>query len=137
MKITVKLKENKFKIAGSIYITIYLLSAILGYWVSMDLRQQLGSAGIEETTSQPLNYDFIFGTGWYYLAGGILNFLAYYYKLKKKSKILSVFIILSPFFLFLIYQIIFLINDYSMTSRASELEKINQRNLEIIRNKTG
>jgi len=97
-----KLKERVFVIFGIVWIAFYIVSVILGYWVSVYTRQQLESAGIAGATSQPLNYGFIFGA-WFWLAGGILNLI--YDRVKKRNKIVGGVILASPFIISLLTAI--------------------------------
>ena len=76
------MKITKFKIVGIVYIVFYLLSVGLGFWVSSYVRDALNVPA-----SEPLNYEFIFSEGWFYIFIGLIVFL--YDNYKEKSKFLQ------------------------------------------------
>jgi len=93
-----KVKISNFRIAGIIFLAIYLMTVIFDYNVLLEIKKIL------EIPTENLNYQFIIISNWFWLVGGILNIA--YDRIKNKNKIVSGFVFLFPVLVFLIVKIL-------------------------------
>lgn len=90
-------KLGALKVAGIIWIILYIIGTPLAYNMSSYVNEQLGQSG-------QINYYFVFTQSLHFLIGGIICFI--FSALNVKNKILQGFIILSPFYIVILEVLI-------------------------------